>query len=408
MGLPGPNITFVNGQLGQLKDFPDGVFGFLISAEAVSTTFLLNTPYQVRGMRDVAALGIKDTIPNHILYKTLKEFFAEAGDGTEVWFMGMARTTKQSDWFTADGSGVVPAQKLLDTANGKLSMLCAAFSPTGYTVTVTNGLDADVWAAAAAALTFADSYTANKFAPFYVLLDGYAFDGNKTTLKDLNTMTNNRVQVMLGDTETRTGTYASKGTAVGVLAGRKAKSAVQVNPGRVRDGSLSNTKAYILDTPAELYDITALHDKGYVTFRTHTGKSGYYFTDDPLATEPTDDFKYGTHRRVIDKALRIVHSRAINYVLDDLALKADGTLLPVQAKSIETDIIEAIYNGMTAQGELSADPDDPKDRGCICVVDTTHNMYTDNRLKFTTLQVRAKGYSRFIDIPLGFAPVQTS
>ena len=77
--LPGINIEFQNGQLGQVVDLPDGVSGLLASAVAVGTTFLLNTPYQIRSMVDVAALGIIPDVHNYKLYKTLKEFYAEAG-----------------------------------------------------------------------------------------------------------------------------------------------------------------------------------------------------------------------------------------------------------------------------------------------------------------------------------------
>lgn len=409
MALPTTNITFQNGQLGQLVDTPDGVFGLLASAVAVAATFALNTPYQVRGMADVAALGITPSVDNYVLYKALKEYYAEAGDGTELWFMGLARTTKVSDWFTIDGTGKTPAEKLLDTANGKLTMLYTAYSPLGsYVVTLENGIDADVWVAAAKAQTLAENYTTNKYAPFYTIIEGYAYDGIKTAVKDLLTLDYNRVQIMLGDTEPRTGVPASKGAAVGVLAGRKAKIAVQVNPGRARDGVLSNTKAYILDTPAELYDVTALHDKGYVTFRTRTGKSGYYFTDDPLACAADDDYHYGTNRRVIDKAYRLAYGVLSEFELDDTSVLPNGTIDPIYAKSVEAAVISAIYNGMTTEGNLSYDASNPSDKGVICVVDLTHNVMSTSRLKLSKLQVASKATLRYIDVPLGFVPITTT
>jgi hypothetical protein len=145
--LPGINIKFQNGQLGQVVDLPDGVSGLLASATAVGTTFLLNTPYQIKSMIDVAALGIIPDVNNYILYKTLKEFYAEAGEGTELWLMGFAKTTKVSDWFTLDvGTGKAPVEKLLDAANGKLRFLFTAFSPTlSYVVTLVNGMILMYW-----------------------------------------------------------------------------------------------------------------------------------------------------------------------------------------------------------------------------------------------------------------------
>ena len=405
--LPGIDIEFQNGQLGQVVDLPDGVSGLLASAVAVGTTFLLNTPYQIRSMVDVAALGIIPDVNNYKLYKTLKEFYAEAGEGTELWLMGFAKTTKVSDWFTLDVvTGKAPVEKLLDAANGKLKFLFTAFSPSeAYVVTLDDSIDSDVMVAVNLAQILGESYTAKKYAPFFTIIEGYAFDGNKVALADLTTASFNRAMIVLGDTETRTGVTASKGAAVGIVAGRFAKVQVHVNIGKVRDGALSNLTAFILDTPAESYDVEALHDKGYVTMRQHTGKSGYFFTDDPLACEIADDYHYANRRRVIDKALRLAYASLLEFLLDDNTVNNDGTISPIYAKSIENEVESLIFNQMTANGELSFDPSDSKDRGVICKVDLTHNVTSTSKLKIAKLQVKTKGTNRWIDVPLGFVPV---
>lgn len=405
--LPGINIEFQNGQLGQVVDLPDGVSGLLASAVAVGTTFLLNTPYQIKGMVDVAALGIIPDVNNYKLYKTLKEFYAEAGEGTELWLMGFAKTTKVSDWFTLDvGTGKAPAEKLLDAANGKLKFLFTAFYPTaGYVVILNGSIDADVMVAVNLAQILAESYTAKKYAPFFTIIEGYAFDGNKVALGDLTTADFNRAMIVLGDTEKRTGVTASKGAAVGIVAGRLAKIQVHVNLGKVRDGALSNLTAFILDTPVESYDVEALHDKGYVTMRQHTGKSGYFFTDDPLACAIADDYHYANRRRVIDKAFRLAYASLLEFLLDDNTVNNDGTISPIYAKSIENEVESLIFSQMTANGELSFDPTDAKDRGVICTVDLTHNVTSTSKLKIAKLQVKTKGTNRWIDVPLGFVPV---
>lgn len=405
--LPGINIEFQNGQLGQVVDLPDGVSGLLASAVAVGTTFLLNTPYQIKSMVDVAALGIIPDVNNYKLYKTLKEFYAEAGEGTELWLMGFAKTTKVSDWFTLDVvTGKAPAEKLLDAANGKLKFLFTAFYPTaGYVVTLNGSIDADVMVAVNLAQILAESYTAKKYAPFFTIIEGYAFDGNKVVLGDLTTSDFNRAMIVLGDTEKRTGATASKGAAVGIVAGRFAKIQVHVNIGKVRDGALSNLTAFILDTPAESYDVEALHDKGYVTMRQHTGKSGYFFTDDPLACAIADDYHYANRRRVIDKAFRLAYASLLEFLLDDNTVNNDGTISPIYAKSIENEVESLIFSQMTANGELSFDPTDAKDRGVICTVDLTHNVTSTSKLKIAKLQVKTKGTNRWIDVPLGFVPV---
>lgn len=406
--LPGINIPFQNGNLGQVIANPDGVFGLLASGTAVVGKFQLDTPYQLKSMEDVAALGILPDTNNYRLYKTLKEFFAEAGEGTELWLMGFAKTTKVSDWFDVDEeTGKAPAEKLLDTANGKITMLFTSFSPSGaYEVDdEDDGMDADVLVAANLAQQLAENYTEKKYAPFFVLLEAYAFNGTKTDLPNLLESAFNRVEIFVGDSEKRTGTPASLGAAVGILAGRYAKIQVHVHPGKVYDGPLANDKAYILDTPVELYDVEALHDKGFVTMRTHVSKSGYYITDNHMACPVSDDYHYSNNRRVIDKAYRLAYVAALDFLLDDTPLISGGRVDPIYAKEVENRIESAIYAQMTANGELSYNPADAKDRGVIARVDLEYNSGSNSKLKLSNLQVRNKGTNRWVDIPLGFVPL---
>lgn len=407
--LPGINIEFQNGALGQVVPLPDGCFGVVTMADEVSTTFVHETPYIVKSMKDVADLGITDTVGNHILYKFLEEFFTEGGTGQELWIMAFPKLdvstpVKMSDLFTSV-SGEVPVAKLMNAANGKLRGLFALWNPDAtYTPVITDGMDADVALTKTKAQAFLEDYTNTKKAPAFCVLEAYAFTGVKTALADLTNETNNRVAVLIGDTETRTGVTASKGTALGVLAGRLAKNSVQTNIGRVADGPVKQLSMYILDDKVEDYDVESLHDKGYITFRTHVGKSGYFFTDDPLATEVADDYHYLTMRRVIDKALRIAYNTLLNFLLDDVQLTNQGTVSPIYAKTIEGQVINAIYSLMTANGELSAELTDTNDKAVVCVVDLTNNVAATSKLN-VTVQVRPKGYARYIDVPLGFVPV---
>lgn len=409
MPFPGINIEFINGQLGQTIATPDGIC--LIAVSAVATAnFELNKAYEVKSMVDVSALGILPDVDNYRLHKTLREFYDEAGEGVKCWVIGFSKTTKVSDWFTADSvTGLVPIQTALDAAKGEISLIGCVLSPDAeYTPTVTNGIDADIAAAMQKANTFLDSYTKSKYAPASVVFEGYAFNGNKTDLEDLKTMSYERCSVMIGDTEPRTGTPASNGAAVGTYLGRLAGSSVQVNPGRVRDGALNVLKAFVVDTPAEQFDTEALHDKGYVTLRTHTGKSGYFFVDCPTASSATSDYHYLTHRRVIDKAYRLAYQASLDFLLEDNDVLANGTVNPIYAKTFENALESLIYAEMTANGELSQDTTDPKDRGVICRVDLEHNVVSTGELKIAKLQVRPKGYNRYIDIPLGFVSVTTN
>lgn len=405
--LPGVDIEFQNGQLGTVLNRPDGVFGVLASAVAVSTTFLLEKDYEVKSMLDVAALGILPSVGNYRLYKFLEEFYNEVGDGTALWIMGFANTKKVSDLFTPDvTTQKTPAEKLLDAANGAISGLFVSFDPSvAYVPTLETAIDADVLLALPKAQLLADAYTKKEYAPIFVYLEGYAFSGDKSTLVDLTTKDYNRVGVMIGDSQKRTGAVPSKGAAIGILAGRLASQSVQVNPGRVRDGAIKSTTAFIVDVPVELYDVGSLHDKGFVTLRNHKRKSGYYFSDGPLACAPDDDYHYIPQRRVIDKAYRLAYDALVEFTLDDLDVNNNGTLQALSGTIIEQAVIAKIFSEMTVEGELSYDSSDPSDKGVICKVDLTQNVTSTSTIKIKQLQVRSKAYARFIDVPLGFVPI---
>ncbi len=392
--LPGLEIKFDNGNAGTLNASPDGVFGLVAFATATSK-FELATPYLITGMKDVATLKILPTLDNKLLYDTLLEFYTEAGDGTNLWLMGMPNDDIVS-WFTPNEAGDVPITKLLDTANGSISCL---IPKTGKSISNEQLLEV-----MSKANIFAGDYTRTKFAPFFTILDLSISNLNEMySLPNLLEMSYNRVGVFIGQGHEQTGNIILGGNHI--LAGRLAKIQVHENAGKVRLGAVSNTKAFIAGHPIEEVNVGYLHDKGYITFRTHVRKSGYFFTDDPLATGYDDDYHYITRRRVIDKAYKIAYDIAIHEVLTDIDIMPDGTISPLYAKLVEGKIVKAIYNLMTVRGELSVDKSDDKNKGVRATMDLKRNVANTNRIEMT-ISVRPKGQNRYFDILLGYEPIK--
>jgi len=406
MPLPGIDIEFENGALGTVVPLPDGLLAVVCHAKPVASTFDLNKPYLVKSMKDVAALGIIDDVDNHIVYKFLSEFYKESGSGTNLWIMGVAATEKLSDQFKpAVATGIVPASKVLDKANGNIRGIIALFNPDGYVSAQAEEMEEEVMVLAGLAQTFAEDYTSSKYAPFFLLTEAYGYTGEHATLTDLTAQEYNRVGILIGDTESRTGTTASKGAALGVLAGRVARTSVQENVGKFKSGALFPAQVFIVDDLVELANVEALNDKGFITFRKHVGRSGNYFTDDHLATTVGDDYRSLARRRVIDKAYRLTYDALLISVLDDLDVKDDGTIDPIYAKTLEGLVIAKINDSMTTNGELATDKTDPKDKGVKVAIDLEHNVTSTSTIKLKYLQVRSKAYARYIDVPLGFVPV---
>lgn len=392
--LPRVKIYFENGNLGLVPPSADGVLGIIGTGVTVGSTFELAKPYQLFKLADLATLGVTE-LNNPAIFKLVKDFYTEAGDGTEVWLMALPDTVKLSA--IVDKDQPTYGRKLVDAANGKLRGLVISRKPgVGYTPEIEGALDKDVYNAAANAQIFAEYYTDNKYAPLFVAIEGYAFTGETQELFDLTNETYDRVAVFIGAT-----TSGSATQAVGTLAGRIAKSPVQRNIARFKDGPVKGvTKAFLKDTPVELANVTALHDKGYITFRTFVNQSGYYFNDDFIATKATDDYSHITARRTIDKAYRIAYNTLLQYLLDEVPVNTDGTLPTGFVKSAEATVENAIAAQMTAKGELSGDVT-TGDKGVVCFINAAQNIVSTSTLK-VQIRVRPFGYPRFIDVYLGF------
>lgn len=377
---------------------------FDAGSSEITGTFEPDSVYMVKSMADVMALGVIDDIVNHKLFNWCRHFYNEAGTGTELWIMPVDKDVPMAANFQLTGAvgPINRAKKLCDMAQSKLRAIFTLFDPGDYTSSIVDELDGEVWETRAVAQIFLNDYTTTKRAPMFVILEGYNFTGNKVGLRDLNQDSFNRIGILIGNTEPYTHPSSPRGAATGLLAGRLAKYQVHVNAGKVLNGPLTAENIYIGNIPADLFDGEALHDKGYITFRNHVGRSGFFFSDDPLSTLAADDYKHITHRRVIDKAYRIIYNALLDSLLDDVAVTNTGTILPSYAKTLEGKVTKAISEQMTARGELSSDPTNPNDKGVICKISLTNNYSQTSQIVFDTLQVRPKGHTRYFDVPLGF------
>lgn len=393
MPLPSIKISFLNGQLGTVSESQDGLLALVCGATPVASTFSLGKAYTIYRLAGLEALGVTAE-NNAALYRHVKDFYTEAEEGTRLVVYGVEKTKKMTDLCDKDSG---PLKALLQAQKGELRGLIIARDPGEEEVAVTEGLDPDVFTAIPKAQALAEWATTDLYAPIFVALEGRSFDGDADSLQNLSEQTNNRVCVVIGDT-----TAGSEGAAMGLLAARIASVSVQRNIGRVADGAIAATEMYLGDKPVEevMDAITTIYDKGYITPRTYVGKSGYFWTDDKLATEPTDDYAHLTHRRVVDKAYRIAYDTLLNYMLDEIMVNTDGTMQQAVLKSWQAAVESAIDNQMTAQGELSADLT-AGESGCSCYIDPSQNVLATSTVNIT-LKVRPYGYARYIVVELGF------
>lgn len=392
MTLPKVTINYQSGALGRVLPSADGVTGLIATAAAVSSTFALGTVYEVRSMDGVAELGITEA-NNPGLYKVLSEFFGAAGGSAELWLMGVADTVTLTQMADPDQTH---GKLLLNTANGRIRTLMIHRTPgVEYSPEVTNGIDADCESAIAKAQLLGDWATNTLKTPILTIVPALYFSGTASDLSAMNERTDDRVAMMLGDTA------EGNGCAIGLLGGRIARSPVQRNVGRVRDGAIVSDQAYIGAAKVENAAVATIHNKGFITLRTHAGRAGYYFTDDPLCNISTDDYNGIAVRRVIDKAYRVAYQAISDELLNEITVNDQGQVSVSYAKSIENKMENAIINSMTINGELGNDPADQNDTAVECVVDPTINVVATGKL-LVELRVKPHGYAKFIEVNLGF------
>lgn len=396
--LPRVRISLANGALGQVAASADGVFALLTTAAPVVGKLVLLTTYVVRSLdQAITDLGITEA-NNPGLLKALTEFYSLAPSGTELWVRCYADTVTLTNMATLNFAGGL--QALLNEAKGRLRGVFIHRTPAeGYTPVVADGIDADVITASAAA-QLAAAWTAETLkAPAFIIVSGLHYQGNPVTLPDLTIGSLNRVGIMIGDTVT------GNGCAIGILAGRLASIPVQRNIGRVKDGPVVTlTHAYMGAVKVETADVTSVHDKGYITLRTHINRAGYFFSDDPLASLPTDDYNHLTARRTVDKAYRLAYDACLSELLEEIPINDAGQVSVAYAKSLETLVENSIVSSMTSNNELGNDPANQNDTGVICLIDTAQNIVSTGFLK-VRLRIKPYGYSRYIDVELGFKTI---
>lgn len=383
------NITLANGQLGGTLQTNDGIAGLVVTG-VTEGAYTVGTPILITSVASANAAGITET-GNAFALRQVKEYYAQAGSGAQLYLMLVPATMTVDE--VALVSETAGARKLLDFAGGRIKLLGvlsddAAVIAAGSVVTVTNGLNEDVYAAATNMAALAQEYfEAHK--PFRAVIGGTSYSGTAASLTDMATGgSNNRTAIVIGDTA------AGKGACVGLVLGVLSTMPVQRKISRVRNGPLSNTSAFLgttaLASVAESLPVIA--GKGFIIFMTYPNTTGYYFSGDPTCAATTDDYSVLARGRVIDKAHVLAYATFVQVVDDEVPVTTDGTLEPGFCKWLSQQIENLINNAMTANREISS---------VTCFIDPEQNILSTNQLN-VVIGIVPVGYATQIEISLGF------
>ncbi|MGL6123953.1 MAG: DUF2586 family protein [Shewanella sp.] len=392
MSLPNVNISLLNGQLGQVQPTDDGVTGYLLTAAVAPVGLALSTARQLFSLTEAESIGITaayDIAQTTNVYKTLKDHFAKAGDGVEVWVMIVAKTNTYS--VMLDTANNIAKKLIIDSGKRIRLFGCSRVPDVAYVPVYTSGLDNDV----AAGMDKLQELLVAQFGlinPIRAVIDGRDYQGNSGTLVDLLTKTDNRVAGCL-----ITDVAGSRNAAIGLVLGRAAAIPVQRKIARVKDGDLKVANMYLTNGTTKIDTLTdaelgVIHDKGWIIARKFVGKSGYFFNDDHTAVSTADDYSTLSLGRVIDKAVLITYRTYVDEIQDDLEVDTDGFLTPGVVKAYQSKIESQVDLLMTANGEVS---------GFRAIINPAQNIIATSRVD-VELRIRPKGYSKDIAVKIGF------
>lgn len=386
MPLPNLVIKLENGALGQVATTSDGVAGLILTGKAVTDKFILNKVIQLSSTRDLKTLGVTAE-NNPLVHKDVTAFYEQAGDGAELYLIVVPEATTLTQMCSAeDGS---PLKKLIDYARGRIRLVgINRIPPAEYEADVTQGIDADVITAAAAAQNVADDYQA-KIAPFRMLLPALSWAGTTENLFKPREASYNRVGIVLAADQKIGGTASA---AIGRVLGRAAAIPVNYSIARVKSGTIA-AAGYMADgrTPEECAGLhESLHEAGYIFYRSFTAKNGYYLNDDCMAAPLSDDYSSLSLGRVIDKAIVLIYTTYIDEIQDSVEVDSNGQLPQSLCTYFESNVENAIAAGM--QNEIS-DFD--------AHIDPKQNILSTSTMNISCA-ITPKGILRNINVTLGF------
>lgn len=378
-GLPGVTIGISDGNLGRSPANKDGLGAFILGPSVVApASGALLTPYLVRSLAEAEAIGVTaayDVANDVLAHHHLKEFFAEAGTGTPVYFL-ISNQVNTAYWGASQ-----EADKLMNASGGELRWIAAGYTPPTGAPAATNGLPTAI----ITSITNAKVWQAAQFAqhkPCAIIMEGYAIasiSGLTYDLKGTGGPNAKEFMVVIGQTagtwNSAMSAFTNRFASIGAAAGRVARTPVHRNIGRVKDGPVAGTSSCGFSNAASITTATdtqlnTLHDLGYTFMRVIPGLSGVYWNKGNVTTQATSDYQDFSDIRTMHKAVRITYVTYVNELNDEVEInETDGTIAVSVVKNLQGMIESAIDTQMA--GSIS---------GVGAFIDPAQNIQQDNEL----------------------------
>ncbi len=183
-----------------------------------------------------------------------------------------------------------------------------------------------------------------------------------------------------------------------LVAARNALIPISEDFGNVQRGPLPDILNRLPNGASGLYHdeyvTPSLDAARFTTLRTIPGIQGYYITNGRIMAPNGSDFTFMQYRRVMDQATTLLNAAATKFINTTVRTNANGTIFEVDARKIEKNIYAYMF------GNMRQDVSDIK-----VVVDRNNNVYQTLTINITA-NVQPFGYAKYINLTIGFAPVQ--
>lgn len=374
--FPGIQIEVTSGNLQRQISAPDGIGAIIATAFVVGN---IAAPKVVYNLPDAIEKGYTES-DEPFIYDLLKTYYTELGGNKKLYIMGIAETTTMADALTS--TNVNGAAKLLQFAQGEISLLAIARKPVAGYDGGEAFFDSDVQASVLACKALAQAWQ-GKNTPLRIFIEGRVENENVVNTFKPNTASNGYCGVVLG------GTVANGSAAVTLVLARACKYGAHVKIGNGQNGALYVSQMYVgTKKYEERVDMETFHDDGFITVQKRPGLAGYYFGRDNMAS--ADDFKILVHGRVIDKAQRVTAQAYAQYIETDVDLDDDGSIKDSDAYHLEKILEQAILSNLAGQISNAKVVIDPEQTGVL----QSSNLAAD-------LAVLPLGYLTWITVRLG-------
>lgn len=384
MSLPNVSVSYANGNLLADVSVIDGIAGM---CGTVNTNLLFGKVFQVFSLDDAETKGFTE-IDEPTFHRHLKEFYGEVAGNQELWIMGVPAATTMANM--VDDDDETGAKLLIHTAGGKIRLLGVFRNPDpGYNAGAAF-LDADVEAAILKAKTFCEARL-EEIVPLRVIIEGRVNDEDSVDIFEPKTASNGFAGVVLG------GTLNDGSASIGTMLGRAVSFPAHIKIGKVQNGPLSITSAFIgTKKITDMLNLESLHDKGFISFMTYTkaNKAGFYFGIDHMAS--TDDYRLLVYGRVIDKAAVIGNAVYTEDLESEIDVNEDGTIDQIDIEHLASQLKFQIDDKMGDQISKN---------GAKVIIDPKQNVISTSELEIE-LGLRPKGYATFIKLKIALsAPI---